>query len=87
MKNLGLDQYVAKLDKDEMISSYRASQTDDEEALQDLREVSLELLRETWRSCQRGPGQRMTDPQAARISSFWHAADPEGKAKNFRRTL
>ncbi|KAG9956697.1 hypothetical protein KCU61_g9631, partial [Aureobasidium melanogenum] len=27
----------------------------------------------------------MTDPQAARISSFWLGADPEGKASSFRR--
>ena len=29
----------------------------------------------------------MTDPQASRISSFWQAADPEGKDRTFRRAI
>ncbi len=36
---------------------------------------------------QHGPEQRLTDPQAARISSFWYAADPERKNKTFRRGI
>lgn len=86
MKKLGLDRYVAGLRKDEMAASYRLPETEgDDGALQDLCDVSQQLLFETWRSCQLGLEQRMTDPQAARISSFWHAADPEGKANSFRR--
>ena len=55
--------------------------------LKDLRDISGRLLRETWQQCQHAPQQRMTDPQAARISSFWHAADPEGRDKVFRRAV
>ena len=87
VKKLGLDRYVAKLDKDEMVLSYGASEADDEHALQQLRKVSLGLLCETSRWCHHGPKEWMTDPQAAQISSFWEAADPEGKAESFRRTL
>jgi len=29
----------------------------------------------------------MTDSQAARFSSFWHNADPEGKERTFRRSV
>lgn len=70
MKKLGLDRYVAGLRKDEMAASYQSSETDDESGLHDLCEVSAKVLRETWQWCQHGPQQRMTDPQAARISSF-----------------
>jgi len=87
MKKLGVDRYVRGLRKDEMASSYRIACAEDTSALQDLRDVSLALLHETSRWCQHGPEQRMTDPQAARISSFWSAADPEGKAKTFRRKM
>lgn len=86
MRKLGLDRYVAGLRKDEMAASYRLPETEgDDGALRDLCDVSQQLLLETWRSCQHGSEQRMTDPQAARISGFWHAADPEGKANSFRR--
>ena len=87
MKRLGVSQYVAGLRKDEMVDSYKSSELDDSAALIDLREVSVKVLRETWRWCQHGAAQRMTDPQAARISSFWHAADPEGRNKTFGRAI
>ena len=86
MKKLGLHRYVAGLYKDEMAVSYKA-ETEDSNALKDLRDISGRLLRETWQQCQHGPQQRMTDPQAARISSFWHAADPEGRDKVFPRAV
>ncbi|KAK4551266.1 hypothetical protein LTR86_011263 [Recurvomyces mirabilis] len=87
IKKLGLHQYVAGLHKDEMVASYRPPETEDDRALLDLREVSAELLRETWRWCQQGREQRLTEPQAARISSFWQAADPERKNNTFRRAI
>lgn len=87
MKKLGIDRYVAGIYKDEMATSYKPSESEDCAGLRDLREVSNRLLRETWQWCQYGPQQRLTDPQAARISSFWLAADPEDKSKNFRRAV
>jgi hypothetical protein len=87
MKKLGIDRYIAGIHKDEMAISYKPSDSDDSVALQDLRKVSTQLLTETWQWCQYGTRQRLTDPQAARISSFWHAADPEGKSRNFRRAV
>ena len=86
MKKLGLHRYVAGLYKNEMAASYK-TETKDSNALKDLRDISGTLLRETWQQCQHGPQQRMTDPQAARISSFWQAADPEGRDKVFRRAV
>jgi superfamily II DNA helicase RecQ len=87
MKKLGVSKYIAGLWKDEMAESYRFSDVDKTSALKDLCDVTSEVLRKTWWECQHGPDQRMTDPQAARISSFWHAADPEGKGKTFRRSI
>jgi superfamily II DNA helicase RecQ len=87
MKSLGLDKYVAGLHKDEMAASYKVSKPEPDTVLQDLCDVNEQLLRETLRSCQLGSEQRMTDPQACRISSFWHDADPEGNARSFRRNL
>lgn len=87
MKKLGISRYIAGLHKDEMVVSYRVPEAEDDVALSDLRQVSGQMLRETWRWCQHGTSQRMTDPQAARISSFWHAADPESKNNAFRRTV
>ena len=87
MKKLGLSRYVAGLYKDEMATSYRPSETEDDLALKDLRKTSRKVLHETWKWCQHGSQQRMTDPQATRISSFWYSADPEGKSKNFRRAV
>ena len=87
MKKLGVNRYVAKLRKDEMAASYKACPAEDSAALKDLRDVSGRVLRETWQWCQHGSQQRMTDPQAARISSFWYAADPERRSMSFRRTL
>ncbi|KAI4844030.1 hypothetical protein E4T44_06427, partial [Aureobasidium sp. EXF-8845] len=84
MKQLGLDRYVAGLHKDEMAASYKISKPEPDTVLQDLCDISDQLLRETFRWCQLGPEQRMTDPQAARVSSFWLGADPEGKASSFR---
>jgi hypothetical protein len=69
-----------------MAASYK-TETKDSNAPKDLRDISGRVLRETWQQCQHGPQQRMTDPQAARISSFWHAADPEGRDKVFRRAV
>jgi hypothetical protein len=70
MKQLGLDKFVAGLCKDEMAASYKIAKPEPDSLLQDFCDVNRQLLMETYRSCQLGPGQRMTDPQAARISSF-----------------
>ena len=87
IKQLGISRYVAGLHKDEMADSYKHSDTEDSAALKDLRDISIKILRETWKWCQHGPEQRLTDPQAGRISSFWYAADPERKNKSFRRGI
>ena len=87
MKKLGISKYVAGLWKDEMAESYRSSSNTESNAFKDLCDITREVLRKTWWECQHGPQQRMTDPQAARISSFWYAADPEGKGKTFRRSV
>ena len=87
MAKLGIDQYVAGLHKDEMAKSYKDEGGEEHTGLSDLQITSTRILRETWQTCQVGASQRMTDPQAARISSFWHQADPEGKAKTFRRVV
>ena len=70
MKQLGLDKFVAGLCKDEMAASYKIAKPEPDPLLEDFCDVNRRLLMETYRSCQLGPGQRMTDPQAARISSF-----------------
>ncbi|KAF2158384.1 hypothetical protein M409DRAFT_61707 [Zasmidium cellare ATCC 36951] len=86
MKKLGLSRYTAGLQKDEIAESYKL-RSEDSTTLIALRDTSLSILRQTWRECRHGTQQRLTDPQAARISSFWHAADPEGKNKTFRRSI
>jgi hypothetical protein len=87
MKKLGVSKYIAGLWKDEMAESYKPLDANGSSALKDFCDVTIGMLRKTWWECQHGPQQRMTDPQAARISSFWYAADPEGKGKTFRRSV
>ncbi|KAK6436400.1 hypothetical protein LTR95_007407 [Oleoguttula sp. CCFEE 5521] len=87
MKKLGISRYLAGLHKDETAASYTSPESGEDAAVSDLRDVSDKILRETWSWCQHGPAQRMTDPPAARISSFWHAANPESKNNTFRRAV
>lgn len=88
MKKLGLDRYIAGLRKDEMADSYRVREDhDDVHVVRGLQEASARVLRETWQWCQRGNDQRLTDPQAARISKYWDGADPEHFNRAFRRGL
>lgn len=88
MSRLGLDRYLAGLHKDEMLAAYEISKPEEGDShLQELCEISEELLRDTLRSCQSGPLQRMTEPQANRINKFWKGADPEGRAGSFRTKI
>lgn len=70
MKKLGVSRYIAGLRKDEMAESYKACKINESIELKDLCEITSKMLHKTWGKCQHGPQQRMTDPQAARISSF-----------------
>ncbi|KAK6398430.1 hypothetical protein LTR81_025506 [Elasticomyces elasticus] len=70
MAKLSIDKYNAGLQKSEMVSSYKIEDGDEDVGLSDLRITSTKLLSKTWKGCQQGPDQQMTDLQAARISSF-----------------
>jgi hypothetical protein len=70
-----------------MAKSYKPLDANGSSELEDLCDVIVGMLRKTWWECQHGPQQRITDLQAARISSFWYVVDPEGKGKTFRRSV
>lgn len=73
MKRLGLSRYIAGLRKDEVAESYKLSSVEANSTLQMLHDISNQVLSQVWRECQHGPQQRLTDPQAVRVCSFWHA--------------
>ncbi len=49
MKQLRISRYVVGLHKDEIADSYKHSATEDLAALKDLRNISIKILRKTWK--------------------------------------